>query len=295
MAWMVLPCAAMTPATSSIRVLRPRPTVSVAALVALLACLLMAGLVGAGPAAAKITARTKTETASLGQVKATFFYRKKSPVTYTDLTLSIERNGALLLKAAKPFKDFWPGGFFDEPSLKVLDFEGNGEPEVLLNLYSGGAHCCTSAYVYRYQAATNSYKPVIRDFGDVGFKLKNLDRTGPLEFLSADPAFSGAFTSYAESRFPVQALSFANGRFTDVTASFPALVRRDLKAQKSAYSRFRKHHYNARGALAAVAADQYRLGAKAAGDATLARGKSLYGARYVKDVRKLLKRGGYIG
>lgn len=287
---MVLRCAAMPPASSSVRVPRLRPT---AVLAALIACLLLGALAEAGPAAAKVKARTRTETSSLGQVKATFFYRKKGDIDYSDLTLSIERNGALLFKATKPFQGFWPGGFYKENSMRVLDFEGDGEPEVLLDLYSGGAHCCTSAYVYRYQAASNSYKPVIRSFGDVGFKLRNLDRTGPLEFLSADPAFSGAFTSFAESRFPVQVLRFANGRFSDVTASFPALVTRDLKAQKSAYSRFRKRRFNARGALAAVAADQYRLGATAAGDATLARGRKLYGAGYVRDVRKLLKRGGY--
>lgn len=287
---MGLRCAAMPPAESPTRVPRPR---AAALLAALVACL--AALAGAGPATAKVTARTRTETSSLGQVKATFFFRKKGDIDYRDLTLSIERNGALLFKATKPFEGYWPGGFFHEPSVRALDFEGDGEPEVLLNLYSGGAHCCTSAYVYRYRAATNSYKPVIRGFGDVGFKLKDLDGTGPPEFLSADPAFSGAFTSYAESRFPIQVLSFANGRFSDVTASFPALVTRDLKAQKAAYARFRKHRFNARGALAAVAADQYRLGAKAAGAATLARGRALYGARYVKGVRKLLKRGGYTG
>jgi hypothetical protein len=261
---------------------------------ALLACLVLTALVGAGPASAKVTARTKTETGSLGQVKATFFYRKKGDIDYSDLTLSIDRNGALLLKAAKPFKDFWPGGFFKEPSMKVVDFEGDGEPEVLLNLYSGGAHCCVYAFIYRYQAATNSYVLVKRDFGDVEFNLRNLDKTGPPEFQSADPAFSGAFTSFAESRFPVQVLRFSGGTFTDVTTLFPALVQRDLAAQKRAFTRYRKHKYNARGALAAVAADQYHLGAKTAGDATLARGKRLYGAAYIRDVRKLLKSGGYI-
>jgi hypothetical protein len=291
---MVLRCPAMPPATSPIRALRPRSIATAAALAALLACLLMAALVGAGPASAKVTSRTKTETGSLGQVKASFFYRKKGDVDYSDLTLSIERNGALLLKTTKPFTGFWPGGFFKEPSMKVVDFEGDGEPEVLLNLYSGGAHCCVYAFIYRYRAATNSYVLVKRDFGDVGFNLRNLDKTGPPEFQSADPAFSGAFTSFAESRFPVQVLRFAGGAFTDVTASFPALVQRDLAAQKRAFTRYRKHKHNARGALAAVAADQYRLGATTAGDATLARGKKLYGGRYVKDVRKLLKSGGYI-
>jgi hypothetical protein len=289
---MVLICPAMPPATSPSSA--PRPRTIAAAFAALLACLVLAALVAAGPASAKVKARTKTETASLGPVKATFFYRKNGDINYSDLTLSIERNGALLLRTTKPFKDFWPGGFFNQPSMQVVDFEGDGEPEVLLNLYSGGAHCCTFAYIYRYQASTNSYKATIRDFADTGFNLRNLDKTGPPEFQSVDPAFSGAFTSFAESRFPVQILRFANGKFTDVTASFPALVRRDLAAQKRAFKRYRKHRYNARGALAAVAADQYRLNAKVAGDATLARGKKLYGARYVRDVRKLLKRGGYI-
>jgi hypothetical protein len=254
--------------------------------IALVAALLMAVL--AGPASAK------TETDTAGVVKGSFSYTKKGPTEYTNFRLDIERNGALLLRTTLPkYKGFWPGGFVDQPSLSVEDLNGDGEPEVLLNLYSGGAHCCVSAVVYRYLASSNSYKPLVNDFGDAGFKLRNLDKKGVTEFLSADPVFSGAFTSYAETRFPIQILRFGKDRFVDVTTSFPALIRKDLAAHKKAYPRYRKRKANVRGVFAAIVADQYRLKSTKGVAATYREAQKVVGAGFVRSLKRFMKRYGY--
>lgn len=245
-----------------------------------------------GPAAHAARTDSKTVTSTNGAVTASFSYKRTDGTDYSGMRVKIKRAGAVRLRASIG-SGFAPGSVIKQKPIEAIDLDADGEPEVLLPLFSRGAHCCVVVRVFRYRPASSSYATVKHDFGDVGFDLRNLDRDGPSEFLSKDPAFSGAFTSYAESRFPIQILRFRAGRFVDVTGSFPALVRKDVAAQKAALRRFRKAKYNARGALAALAADQYRLDPKT-GAATVARGRALYGATYARSLRKLLRAGGYL-
>src|SRR5437763_1421069 len=105
-----------------------------------------------------------TETASSGSVSASFSYTKKSDFRYDGLHLKITRAGRTALDAAtppsctgEPVCGFSPGGAGNTPSVHVIDLDGDGEPEVLLDLYSGGAHCCWYEEVYSYVPATGGY------------------------------------------------------------------------------------------------------------------------------------------
>ncbi len=251
--------------------------------------LLVLALAGASAASAK------TVSDSDGPVQSSFSYTESADRTeFKDFQLDISRNGALLLRTTLPkYQGFFPGGFLNQPTLNVEDLDGDGEPEVLLDLFSGGAHCCVTALVFRYQAASNSYKSLANDFGDVGFKLRNLDGKGPREFLSRDPVFSGAFSSYAESRFPIQVLRLRKGKFADVTSRFGKLVRADLRRHRAVYPRYRKQKLNARGVFAAVAADQYRLGDRKGAAATLRKAAKVYGPKFARSLRRFLTRYGY--
>ena len=63
----------------------------------------------------------------------------------------------MLTTTLRKYKDFWPAGRGDSRSIGLRDLDGDGEPEVLLELFSGGANCCLSTLIYRYRANANTY------------------------------------------------------------------------------------------------------------------------------------------
>ena len=146
-------------------------------------------------------------------------------------------------------------------ALQVVDLNGDGEPEVLVDVYTGGAHCCFYDAVYRY--ASSSYLPSSHWWGNQSYRLEDLDGDGRPEFVSYDDAFSGAFTSYAASFWPPRVLDYdaaTTSGFRDLTRSFPAVVRKDQRDALHALRRARRQHYETLGAVAAYVADLYLLG-----------------------------------
>jgi hypothetical protein len=179
---------------------------------------------------------------------------------------------------------------------------GPGAPDVVLNLYSGGAHCCSITQVYRYDAASGSFVRAQRDFGDPGSRLETLG--GRRVFLSADDRFAYTFSAFAFSGMPVQLWSFSGGRFVDVTRRYPALTARDATRQYAAWEANRTQGTGL-GFLAAWAADEDLLGHSALVHATLAsaqaRGelRSLAGwksgAAFLAQLQRFLSAAGYLG
>lgn len=140
--------------------------------------------------------------------------------------------------------------------LKVADLDGDGEPEVLVDSFSGGAHCCLTARLLTFDGT--GYTPNDFNYGDVGYQLKDLDGDGRPELVGYDPVFSGAFTAFAASEFPPLVFHADHGQFTDVTKRFPALVRADAAARRKDLRKARKGD-DVRGILAAYVADEYLL------------------------------------
>jgi hypothetical protein len=150
---------------------------------------------------------------------------------------------------------------FSQPvGLVVRDLDGDGEPEVILDVYTGGAHCCTHSLIYRYDAGDHRYRLGVHDWGNVGYHIVDLDRNGRPEFRSADDRFAYAFTSFAASVFPVRVWRFDRGLLFDVTRHFPALVAGDARSNWHLYLRYRQERSDVRGVLAAWLADEYLLG-----------------------------------
>lgn len=208
---------------------------------------------------------TKTITARAGSTSATLSYRFNgtgAAFPTSMLRLAITRGGqkrydgpvhALLCANECALS---VGGTV----LAVRNLAPGGSPDVVLNLYSGGAHCCFITQVYRYDAAANTYALVQRDFGDPGARIQTL--AGAPVFVSADDRFAYTFAAFAFSGLPVQIWSFASGRFVDVTRRFPALIRKDAAAQYGAYLGNRARGLGL-GLLAAWAADEDLLGQSA--------------------------------
>lgn len=239
----------------------------------------------------------ESQSASSGRVSATLSYREQD-FGYRDFRLKIRRAGRSLFDAApgRPIGQGWR-----PVELRVRDLDGDREPEVLADFYSGGAHCCTYSAIYRY--VRGRYVRRVFSWGNPGYGLTGLDRDARPEFVTEDDRFNYAFTAYAFSRAPIRILSYDRGRLREVTRRFPGSIARDAASALRDY-RTLPAHSDARGILAAYVADEVLLGHAERGwsvvDRALARGELSprgtgypIGKAYVGNLRAFLRKAGY--
>jgi hypothetical protein len=146
-------------------------------------------------------------------------------------------------------------------SLQVVDLNGDGEPEVLVDAYTGGAHCCAVTELAAFNGSGYAVQELY--WGNTGYDLKDLDGDGKPELVGYDDAFAGAFTSFAASVFPPRIVDYdptVKGSLRDVTDHFVALIRKNRDQALHALKRARRQHYETLGAVAAYVADLYLLG-----------------------------------
>jgi hypothetical protein len=258
-------------------------------------------------------ARHFVETASKGSVRAQFSYDYSlSASRFSHQHVRIERAGTVLVDSpVRPLHSgdlVQPGSFRAGKSVSVADLDGDGEPEVALYLYLGGAHCCWYTQVYRYGSASNSYGVSTHVWGNTEAHTADLNHDGKREFVSADDRFSYQFTDFAGSSWPVQIWAFDAGAFSNVTRRFPASIRIDAGRQwRLAFSRG-SDAIRRRGALAAWTADECLVGhcteAFAKLNALRRAGKLAVRLQcacdrtaraYVRHLRRFLRRTGYLG
>jgi hypothetical protein len=229
--------------------------------------LLAAGaLLAAAPATA---GAAQTQTAASGSVAATLTYTPdEGGIGATGVRIAVTRGGVLAYDAPVDPRGCKDGtcGPAGEAAVAVTDLDADGEPEVIADVYTGGAHCCTVSRILRWDGAR--YVALDRNWGDVGYRAQDVDGDGRPELVSADDRFAYLYGSYAASIFPLQILALRDGRLVDVTRAHPALVRSD-RAENHRLARRAKGF--ARTAYAAWAADRYLLGERRAALRTLRR------------------------
>jgi hypothetical protein len=143
-------------------------------------------------------------------------------------------------------------------ALRIVDLNDDGTPEVVLGLYSGGAHCCFVDQVYSLDPGTMTFVSSEHQFLDADPEIADLQHNRQYEFLSADARIAEAgFTDFADSGAPVQIFAFPGHGFRDVTDSYPARITADAVRWLRL---FNHDHANGRGLIAAWAADEERLG-----------------------------------
>lgn len=249
------------------------------------------------------TALAGTVSAHSGDVSATFSYTG-TQIPYRNLHLTITRAGQVLYSQAVTAKDCSPYCALGrlgphQPPLRVLDLESNGAPDVVLGLFSGGAHCCSIDQVFSYDPGTMTYTKSEWNFSNAGAALRRVD--GRYVFVSANNAFYYEYSSFAGSGAPIQIFRFSNGNFRDVTRSYPALIRPDAALWWKAFT----HNYgDGEGLIAPWAADEYLLGKVALVNSRLQselRSNHLHsgtpgvpsGRRFITALKRFLIRQGY--
>jgi hypothetical protein len=252
------------------------------------------------------SASADTESATAGPVSATLSYDHTGDAPeWQNLQLTIARDGTQVFAADPSFGDCTspycsPAGNGESPSLQATDLDGDGEPEIVLDLYSGGAHCCLLSSFYRWDGA--AYVPANRNWGDPGYRIADLDGDGVKELITGDDRFAYSFTAFAFSLLPVRIYDLRAGAWQLVTKRFPERIRSDARSNWRAFKNAGRQN-EPRGAIAAWAADQYLLGRRAQARRTLdrlARAGRLPGLfppksqrAFVRDLVAFLGRHGY--
>jgi hypothetical protein len=251
---------------------------------------------------------TVTQTAHSGNVTAIYSYGGRYP-KYTHQTLTIEQSGQVVYKQAVTDSQCLTycaplslGA--KHPSVKVIDIEHTGQPDVILSLWTGGANCCVVDQIFSYDPGTMTYSKTRRNFGSDGTGIEDLNHNGRYEFVTDNFAFKYEFTDGAASGLPLEILTFSDGKFTDVTRSYPKLITADA----AKFLKYFKQSIKARpidsvGLIAAWAADEDELGHSAqvasylqkeakAGD--LRSPISAGGEKFIKNLDKFLRQQGYL-
>lgn len=235
--------------------------------IGLAAALWLSALAPVAAADAKLVkaAEDSYEEAQSGATHARLDYTEEPESQFSDVRLQIVRSGQVVLnRPLGPICDYCEpaplGGIFDdESSLRVRDLDRDGEPEVVIDFYWGGAHCCFYSYVAS-RRSDGSYSLKRRTWGDVRYRLADLNGDGTIEFRARNPRFSYAFASYASSWWPLQIWNVRSGSFVDVTRRHKRAVATDTARIWRRYHRYRRAGREVRGVLAAYLANTYSLG-----------------------------------
>lgn len=156
--------------------------------------------------------------------------------------------------------------------MRILTVEG-GKRVALLDAYTGGMHCCFESALVDPESSPGG-TIVMYDWGNQGYSLMlSTDRSGFI-FSTADDAMAYAFSSFAQSTFPIKIVAYRDEQFVDVTKEYPALIKLDAAQLWKSYLTDASSGIAPESALVAYLADEYRLGV---GDSAWARVRASYG------------------
>jgi len=117
---------------------------------------------------------------------------------------------------------------FPITGITQYDLNNDGVEEILLDLYSGGAHCCT--YLCAARIEDDKFKIMDTIFwGNSFYKIEDVDNNGKKEIIGVNDMFAYTFTNYAQSEFQVLIYAFENNKFIEVTPKFPKIIEKDIE------------------------------------------------------------------
>ena len=169
--------------------------------------------------------------------------------------LRIQRQGQIRLDrelGTRAVGQGYPGSVV----LSVRRLERGSEPQVIVDVWNGGNHCCWRSLVFGFRGSR--YRMV--DHEGWG-KWRDLDSDRFFELVGQDEAFF-RLGPLAGEFGPVRVWSYRRGLFRNTTRKFPSAIKANAKYAWSDYLQERAGNYagDVRRPLAVWLADQYLLG-----------------------------------
>jgi hypothetical protein len=195
-------------------------------------------------------------------VKATVSWAKGFGFLGDDPKITITRNGARMVdhRRLAPICDLCTSIGAPCSAVHVRDLDADGEPEVFVDLFTGGAHCCYSTVFFVLRA--DHYRARLASWGNGFYRVEDLNGDGRKELTGNDDRFAEEFTAYAMSWRPPMVWQFVGQKLVDATRSFPSLATRDIDDIDAFLPKARRGG-DPRGLIAARMADLALLGRQA--------------------------------
>ncbi|HEY9697096.1 MAG TPA: hypothetical protein V6D10_07525 [Trichocoleus sp.] len=143
--------------------------------------------------------------------------------------------------------------------ITLQDLDQDGVAEVIVDSFSGGAHCCTSFAIYHWQ--DDQFKVAeLNMLNGRGGTFKDLDGDGTIELVSYDNSFLYAFSSYAGSSPPSLIFNLRNGELVDSTRQYPDELRAVAWQMYQTVQEVEQNEGEMNGVLAGYVAQKILLG-----------------------------------
>ncbi|NER04798.1 MAG: hypothetical protein F6K17_20440 [Okeania sp. SIO3C4] len=194
----------------------------------------------------------------------------------SNLNLKIIRGGEIILNEPIPVKSLAGDSESDTETevlagrfvkVQLLDLDGNGESEVLVDLvtinnsdvvFDGG----TYSFIYLYEPTRNKYSMLRHFWGNVNYRITDLDKDNIPEFKGVDGRFTNVFSNINDTRFPIRIWQYRQGEMLDVTRQYPVQINTSASELWLEFYKRSSQNKNVKGVLAAYLANKYLLGQK---------------------------------
>jgi hypothetical protein len=130
--------------------------------------------------------------------------------------------GKVLILAAPGQPDITIGGITRIEALTGNDITGEGNPDLVVELFTGGAHCCFSTIVY--DLGPTPTKVLETPLSNCSGRFENLDADNIPEYHTCDDLFAYRYCSYAASPMADVVLQYQAGvGYVPASPRFPQI------------------------------------------------------------------------
>lgn len=265
-----------------------------------LLCATLLALLISHPALAETTLFTNT--LQKGSVKGAISFTRPdgNQKVWQDLSVQITRQGQVY-NAPAP-SDFVRADQFStqiEPSVEIMDWEGDQDPEVMVTFYNGRGNGYHFSILYSFDRQRKQYRAFNQSWGTSAFSqfsFRDMDGDGRFEYTTNYDPFPPAF-SYGL----LQILQLQDGKLVEITHKFPTSIREGADYAWKDFQNAKKETTYRQGKgksvqphLAAFITYKYMLGE---GEAGVRQAKAAYkladSGEFFRTLTKILREQGY--
>src|SRR5262249_1787852 len=208
-----------------------------------------------------------TEVVKSGSVTATLSWDASEEHDNPQNTrLTISRAGTVAFDRAIPrvCGDGCDPDIPDADNVQLVDFDGDGDPEVVLTVFPGDQCCDETLAIYGFDPASGSYSELAKDIGDTLLEIEDTDDNGTIEIVGSDQRFKSLFGGESSYEFPPVVYAYehpATGpRLVDRTRSSLGVVREAASELKVLISSHKGAAVSAKQYVGSYVAEEFMLG-----------------------------------